>query len=183
MKKLDYKKSELILKRLFEKFGRRYSVEKYLKRNLFRLGIFTWVRNMPNLWYPQKNGQKFIKEIFEDYIAFEQVDDCLLEVLLPKIASYFQSIKENKILGVGDWVLGDKNGGKIIEFQETELANITKNLFSEAYFFNENIDWIFTLTHENFCFLAGNKKFIDSFKNFFPDYKKYELKYNMLDPE
>ena len=57
-----------------------------------------------------------------------------------------------------------------------EICEITKEVV-QIYFFPEDINFIITVDHEGTVIIDATKEFIEQFKQFFPEWKKFSRLY------
>ncbi len=191
MQILDYNNSKKYLDKILEKFKIDNRVgERYLHSKPFSfLGIGFDNSHLPILWFPQKKENRYLYQVFESYIVFNDLDENrnylnrLQKVIVPKIIKYLSQKDEKKILALGEWYENTAIGHRLIELKIADLLQVLDKFYGELYIFPENLSWTFGVTHESFSYLAGSEEMISEFKLFFPEYARYDLGYDPFGKE
>ena len=137
------------------------------------------------LWYPQNSDMHHVREIWDSVLQFDELilqNENKKEWFYTKVGEYL-ALNNEKIYGTGEWKPHKtKNPGhRVIQFSPNNLGAICTDIVAmEFYTFPEDFEWLFTITHESFSFLAGSADFIVGFKEFLPEWSKYVLYDNIL---
>lgn len=199
MEILDRKKSEEMLSKLFHKLGRtdpKY-LKKYFNGRYFYFKIFNCLislnfSSLPLLWSPQKRGEKDISGVYEDIAEFKtymfdpkdkKYKSIVSSIILRRLISFLEKEKKDFVYSLAEIYLRRKIKpirNMIIKAKPSEIVTVIGEMEGERYFFPQDFSWLFGITHEDFCFLAGKENFVRRFKSMFKDHPEIFLKQSML---
>lgn len=183
METLSIEESKLLIGKLYDIFNvDKRSIDGFLSfKPVF--GI-VW-RELPLLWFPQKRENLFLRQVFDKYIVLGYEDENILRKSICPVVSRYLSRKkviENYVLA--DWYPREKNiFRRVVKTNPAQIESVNDKFYAAGYFFDKSLDWLFCVTNERFCFLAGTDEFISDFKKFFPDYAQYDLDYDPFGKE
>ena len=120
------------------------------------------------------------KKLFEDEYVIDKID---LSGAIKNLANFLKNKKINKVIFFPEPSFDNDMPSGIMGV--SELENFLKenvNTITNSHVADINLNWIFTITHENDFFISGSKNFISDFVKFFEGarctpYKEIEEKW------
>ncbi|HLD37182.1 MAG TPA: hypothetical protein VJA86_01180 [Candidatus Nanoarchaeia archaeon] len=111
---------------------------------------------------------QFKKKFEEEYV----IDEIELHDAIKNLVNFLNNKKINEIIFFPEPSFENEIPSGIIE--TAELENFLKenvDTITNIHIADKNLDWIFTITHEDDFFISGSKDLVNDFVKFFKDAK------------